>query len=150
MSYYEKVIQPGETLRHVGTLHWIIYVRATLILLVAAVVFVWYLYDGTATIGTVALVITLIWLLAMLGAWIRRLTTEIVVTDRRIIYKTGLISRRTVEMNMTKVETVDVVQSIPGRMFDYGTILIRGVGSSYEPLRQIAHPLPMRNAILAQ
>jgi uncharacterized membrane protein YdbT with pleckstrin-like domain len=150
MSYYEKVIQPGEILRHVGTLHWIIYVRAMLVLVLALAVFIWYLIDGYEPLKYVAWVLGLLWLLVLLRAWIRRTTTEIVVTDRRIIYKTGLVSRRTVEMNMTKVETVDVVQSIPGRMFDYGTILIRGVGSSYEPLRQIAHPLPLRNAILAQ
>jgi uncharacterized membrane protein YdbT with pleckstrin-like domain len=97
-----------------------------------------------------ALLLLVIWVLGMLAAFIRRWTTENVITDRRIIYKTGLISRRSVEMNMNKVETVDVVQSILARIFNYGTVLIRGVGSSYEPLRQVADPLPLRNAILAQ
>ena len=77
-------------------------------------------------------------------------TTEIVVTDRRILFKEGFLRRRTMEMNMSKVETVDVVQSIPGRIFNYGTILIRGTGSSYEPLSLIGDPLTLRNAILVQ
>jgi uncharacterized membrane protein YdbT with pleckstrin-like domain len=72
-----------------------------------------------------------------------------VVTDRRIIFKEGFVRRRTMEMNMNKVETVDVIQSIAGRIFNYGAILIRGVGSSYEPLRLIADPLTLRTAIIA-
>ena len=76
-------------------------------------------------------------------------TTEIAVTNRRVIYKTGLVSRRTVEMNMDKVESVDVTQDIFGRIFDYGTVLIRGTGASLEPLSTIASPLALRNAISA-
>ena len=53
-------------------------------------------------------------------------------------------------MNMNNVETVDVVESIVGRVFDYGTLLNRGTGSSYVPLRLIADPLALRTAIIAQ
>ena len=80
----------------------------------------------------------------------RRITTEIVVTDRRVIFKEGFVRRRTMDMNMNNVETVDVVQSIVGRVFDYGTLLNRGTGSSYVPLRLIADPLALRTAIIAQ
>jgi uncharacterized membrane protein YdbT with pleckstrin-like domain len=85
--------------------------------------------------------------LVFLGAWIRRKGTEIVVTDRRVIYKRGFIARRTVEMNISKVETVDVEQSIAGRLLGYGTVLIRGTGESLEPLRHVEAPLTIRNAI---
>ena len=60
----------------------------------------------------------------------------------------GLISRRTQEINITKVETVDVNQSFLGRMLDYGVVTIIGTGGSWGPLRQIAAPLQLRNAIV--
>jgi uncharacterized membrane protein YdbT with pleckstrin-like domain len=76
------------------------------------------------------------------------LSTEIAVTDRRIIYKRGLIQRHTIEINMDKVESVDVDQSILGRLFDYGTITVRGTGEGIEPLRNISTPIALRNAVM--
>ena len=80
-------------------------------------------------------------ILLLLGAWIRRRATEIVVTDRRVIFKRGLLGRHTVEMNVSKIETVDVEQGIGGRIWGYGTVLIRGTGSSFEPLVGVGSPL---------
>ena len=66
-----------------------------------------------------------------------------------MIYKTGFVRRHTVEMNMDKVETVDVDQSLLGRVLGFGTIRVRGTGQSIESLRRIAHPIQLRNAITA-
>jgi uncharacterized membrane protein YdbT with pleckstrin-like domain len=51
-------------------------------------------------------------------------------------------------MNITKIETVDVEQPIVGRLFGYGTVSVHGTGASMEPMRQVAHPLQLRNSIL--
>ena len=67
-----------------------------------------------------------------------------------MIYKRGFISRHTVEMNMDKVETVDVDQSFMGRLLDYGTIHVLGTGQGIESLRRVAQPLALRNAITAK
>ena len=67
-----------------------------------------------------------------------------------MIYKRGFIRRRTIEMNMEKVESVDVSQSIPGRIFNYGDVLIRGVGVGFEPLRMVDDPIQLRNAVTAK
>jgi uncharacterized membrane protein YdbT with pleckstrin-like domain len=162
MPYYTKVLLADEQLRAVGRLHWAIYLRGWLCLIVALVAGIAFFQlrgsssmDNTADgISLVVEVIggffLIVGLLMLFSAWVRRTTTEIVVTDRRILFKEGFVRRRTMEMNMNKVETVDVVQSIPGRIFNYGTILIRGTGSSYEPLRLIGDPLALRNAILVQ
>ena len=61
----------------------------------------------------------------------RRWTTELSVTNHRVIYKRGFIRRHTVEMNMDKVETVNVDQSILGRIAGYGTIHVLGTGQGY-------------------
>jgi uncharacterized membrane protein YdbT with pleckstrin-like domain len=161
MAYYTKVLLPDELVRAVGRLHWAIYLRAWICLIIAAAIGIDYLYlrssadaaEGKPIWSVVEIAgaaFLLIGILLLLSAWLRRVTTEIVVTDRRIIFKEGFMRRRTMEMNMNKVETVDVVQSILGRIFNYGTILIRGTGSSYEPLRLIGDPLALRTAIVAQ
>ena len=80
---------------------------------------------------------------------IKRVTTELAVTDHRVIYKRGVISRYTIEMARARVESVDVEQSIAGRIFNYGTILVRGTGGSLEPFPNIEDPLRFRNAITA-
>ncbi len=94
-------------------------------------------------------VIGVLGILLLLGAWIRRHATEIVVTDRRVIFKRGLLARHTVEMNVSKIETVDVEQGLGGRIWGYGTLLIRGTGAGFEPLVGVGSPLRIRNAIVA-
>jgi uncharacterized membrane protein YdbT with pleckstrin-like domain len=73
---------------------------------------------------------------------------EIAVTNRRVIYKKGLVRRQTNEMNMDKVESVQVDQSILGRLFDFGTVKILGTGEGFESLRTIAGPIKLRNSII--
>jgi uncharacterized membrane protein YdbT with pleckstrin-like domain len=87
-------------------------------------------------------------LVFLIWAWIRYKTTEFAVTDRRIIAKTGLISRSTVELFLDKVEALHVDQSVPGRMLDFGTITIRGTGTTLEPIRNISAPLELRKQFM--
>src|SRR5579875_1606864 len=138
MAYYHKVLTADEEVKAIGHLHWMIFIHAILFLVLAVVVFV--LGQALVTeaqtrllVNIFALVIFVLAILAWLGGVLRRLGTEIVVTDKRVIYKRGFISRRTVEMNISKIETVDVIQSIWGRIFGFGTLLIRGTGSGFEP-----------------
>jgi uncharacterized membrane protein YdbT with pleckstrin-like domain len=98
-------------------------------------------------IGAIVLVVASI--VAFTPAWLRRWTTEIAVTDRRVIFKRGLIRRHTIEMNMQKVESVDVDQSLIGRICNYGNVTIRGTGSSFETLRTIDSPLRLRTTVTA-
>jgi uncharacterized membrane protein YdbT with pleckstrin-like domain len=83
----------------------------------------------------------------LVGAAIRYWTTEIGVTDRRIIVKRGLIARRADEMRRDRVETIVVGQSIPGRILNYGTVTVRGTGGGLSPVRAVAAPLDLRTAI---
>jgi uncharacterized membrane protein YdbT with pleckstrin-like domain len=85
-----------------------------------------------------------------LRAFIDRATTEFAVTSRRVIYKDGLLRRRTVEMNLAAVESVDVVQSILGRILGFGEVRIHGTGGSWEPYPTISDPLTFRSHITAR
>jgi uncharacterized membrane protein YdbT with pleckstrin-like domain len=151
MAYYTKVLQADEQVKFVGELHWIMYGNAIVLALLTAIAAVAGLSqhddrrEGILLVAAVLLGLTTI---SFLRSWFHRVTTEIVVTDKRIIHKTGWIARRTEEMNITKVETVDVTQNVTGRIFGFGTVLIRGIGGSWEPLRRVASPLQLRNAII--
>ncbi len=74
-------------------------------------------------------------------------TSELVITDRRVLIKVGFIQRHTFEMFISKIESVAVFQSMLGRLFNYGTVEIRGTGGSSESFATIAEPLPFRDAI---
>jgi uncharacterized membrane protein YdbT with pleckstrin-like domain len=152
MSYIQKVLQPGETLIYRTKLHWLIYSRAIIFagLAVAAVAAGRAAGPDFQNVGLIAggffLVVALI---AAIHAAIIRSTTELAVTDHRVIFKRGIISRYTIEMARSKVESVDVEQSIGGRIFNYGTILVRGTGGSLEPFPNIEDPLRLRSTITA-
>ena len=94
------------------------------------------------------MLIIVVGLYFLIAAWIRYRTTEFAVTDRRIIAKTGLVSRRTVEMFLDKVESLNVEQSVPGRIFDYGTVTIRGTGATSETFGDISAPLALRKSFM--
>jgi uncharacterized membrane protein YdbT with pleckstrin-like domain len=80
-------------------------------------------------------------------AWFHRWTTETDVTNMRVVHKTGFIKRRTFEMALDKIESVDVNQSILGRLLNYGDVTVNGVGEGRETIRTIASPLAFRSSI---
>ena len=78
--------------------------------------------------------------------WIQRALSEFVITNRRIIIKTGFIARSTFEMNLSKIESVNVDQSGIGRIFNYGSITIIGTGGTKETFHNLSKPLEFRKA----
>ena len=154
MRYVRRVLQPGETIVYSTKLHWIIYWRAILLLIVCIMLAgaAWYMADNknlSLALAIAAVIFALLGLSSALRTFIRRWTTELAVTDRRVIYKEGLIARRTLEMNRSRVESVDVYQTILGRIVGYGTITLRGTGGSLEPMHTIDDPLAFRSHIIA-
>jgi len=153
MAYYTKVLQPGESVLAIGHLHWSIHRHALLLLIVALLILVASFWvpqpHGATVVRILAVGFAIIGLLTLLANFIRRRSTEIVVTDRRVIYKRGVLSRHSVEMNVSKIESVDVEQSLTARLLDYGTIVIHGTGADIEPLQRIERPLAIRSAIVA-
>jgi uncharacterized membrane protein YdbT with pleckstrin-like domain len=151
MKYIQKILQPGEKVIFSSTLSWAIYLPSIILWLVALTLLVTGIALERSAIGQSAGgIVALFAAYSGLKAWFRRWTTEIDVTDRRVVYKRGFIRRHTVEMNMDKIESVDVDQSLIGRLFDYGDVIIRGTGAGIEPLRGIDSPLAFRNAVTAR
>jgi uncharacterized membrane protein YdbT with pleckstrin-like domain len=152
MSYAQSVLQPGEKIVLMARLHWIEYWPAILSLVAGIVIVMW---ERTASLGDVLIVATAIVFAALavmffVNAWFIRWITEFAVTDRRVISKRGFINRSTNEMNMDKIESVQVDQSILGRLLDYGTVTVRGTGEGLDPIKRVAAPIAFRNAITAK
>jgi uncharacterized membrane protein YdbT with pleckstrin-like domain len=120
----------GRKSAGVRHLHWSIYRHALLLLLAALAVVVGSFWapqpNGPTGVRIVAAAMAVVGLLMFVAISIRRRTTEIVVTERRLIFKRGILSRHTVEMNVSKIETVDVEQSLTDRLLGYGTLMIHG------------------------
>jgi uncharacterized membrane protein YdbT with pleckstrin-like domain len=148
VSYVDHNLLPGETVTYRGRLHWIVYHRALVLVALGLLL----LYPWTPNLpklwifGGVAVAVGV---LAAIPAWLARWSTELVVTNKRIVAKRGLIRRDTVEMLHKKVESIAVHQSILGRLLGYGTLAIHGTGGGVEWVPQVARPLAFRNAALA-
>ena len=141
MSYINATLQAGERVTASGKLHWIIYLGPLLLAVIGV---------GMMVVPIIGLPVLLIALISLFRAWFQSWTTELAVTDRRVIYKTGFIRRHSVEMNMGKIESVVVNQSILGRLLDFGTIHVMGTGQGMERLRLISAPLAVRDSITAR
>src|SRR5580704_4548122 len=127
MSYIREILRPDEKLLATGNIHWIIYWPAIALMALAVIALI--------VLGLASIVGRIIFVLLALAAiffaikeWLQQWITEIAVTDRRVIVKTGLIRRHTAEMNMDKVESVTVYQSVLGRLLGYGSVHVRGTG----------------------
>jgi uncharacterized membrane protein YdbT with pleckstrin-like domain len=148
MSYVQSVLQPGEQVRHISSIHWIVYWPGVAVAVLAVVA---YSFSETRYLTGMwrytAYALALVAVVLLIQQWFQWWVTEIAVTDRRVIYKKGLVRRQTNEMNMDKVESVKINQSILGRMLNYGDVTILGTGEGFETLRTIASPIQLRNSI---
>ncbi|MGB6484451.1 MAG: PH domain-containing protein [Candidatus Acidiferrales bacterium] len=161
MSYVESNLVPGETVIYQTRLHWIVMlghiVVGCLVLGLPGVLLLYYalsqhgieirtlhIMEG----GGVALLVAGV--VAILMGMVRRNATEMAVTNRRVVIKTGLASRTTIEMLLNKVESIEVSETAFGRMLGYGTIVVIGTGGTPEPFHKVAHPLQFRNQVQQQ
>jgi uncharacterized membrane protein YdbT with pleckstrin-like domain len=104
-------------------------------------------YEGAMVWGALAL-LGAVALIA--GGIIRRFATEVAVPNRRVLIKTGLLSRRSVEVLLPKVESIGVDESFLGRIFGYGSVIVRGTGGTFETFDKIARPNELRRQVQEQ
>lgn len=149
--YIDEILQPGERVLYSTNAHWIFYFPAILawivtlaLLILSRQAIVDWLVLFCLAAAAVAALAALYW---TVKGWFHRFTTETDVTNLRVVHKTGFIKRRTFEMALDKVESVDVDQTILGRILNYGDVTIRGVGEGFETIKTIASPLAFRSSI---
>jgi len=144
-TYVDRHLLPGEAVRYRTRLHWNVYLVPTLIdLLVLAPLTVLALLSETkvwAVLPLAAMVLTLT------PAFLHRRTSEFAVTNKRVIMKVGLLSARSIEILLPKVEAIAVTQTVAGRLFGYGEIVVTGSGGTKETFDGIQSPLDFRQAV---
>jgi uncharacterized membrane protein YdbT with pleckstrin-like domain len=136
MRYVTENLMAGERVMYQTRLHWSIYTLAVLVILLALPMF-----SISTEFATSILVLAG---LLGLNATISRATSEFAITNRRVIMKVGLVRRRSLDLNLSKVETVNVDQGIVGRLLDFGTITVIGTGGTRERFKNIADPMAFR------
>ena len=119
MSYVESALVSGETVRYTGYFHW------------------------TDRLGAWLLLPLVIGLFLLLRIW----TTEMAVTDRRLIYKRGWIFRTTEELSLRRIEEVNLRQGILGRILGYGTVQVQGMGGSDIRLPSMGDPMRFKREL---
>jgi uncharacterized membrane protein YdbT with pleckstrin-like domain len=149
MSYVAEALQSGETVRHEARISWALYVGAIVGFAVGLGLLVAWLATRDETVLRIGAVLALFGGAGIVHVFVTRRTTEVAVTDRRLIYKTGLLNRKAIEMNLDKVESVDIRQSLLGRLFGYGDVVVRGTGMGMEPICGVDEPLELRDSIAA-
>jgi uncharacterized membrane protein YdbT with pleckstrin-like domain len=160
MGYIEKHLIPGEHVVFKTRLHTIT-ILFHMIMGVALVLLAGFCFYQAAAYrndpngqskpwalgGAVMLVIGF---LVMIIALLKRNATEMAVTNRRVLIKTGMASRRTIELLLANVESIVITEPFLGRMLGYGTVIVRGTGGTPEPFDRIAKPTEFRRCVQEQ
>src|SRR4030095_4169946 len=150
--YVETIIGPGEHIVHVGRMSlWTIFssLLGGTFLIVLAIALLVMPVGSPDVMHWLSGIIAAVGVLVIVVALVRRSSTELAVTNRRVIAKFGLVARSTVEMNLAKIERVRVEQAVMGRLLGYGSIIVTGTGSTMDPIPFIADPIAFRQAIQA-
>jgi uncharacterized membrane protein YdbT with pleckstrin-like domain len=128
MAYLDESLAPGESIVARFDLHWTAKWRLIVYLLLA--------------IPTLGLA-----LIAAIYEWLRLRSIEMGVTNRRVVRKTGIVSRETAELRLASIETIDLRQSAWGRMLGFGDVVLTGRGESAMIFSRLASPLEAKRAI---
>jgi uncharacterized membrane protein YdbT with pleckstrin-like domain len=160
MSYVESNLVPGEAVIYQTRLHWIVMLGHILLGCLLGLLGVILLYYALSQTGIesgklhimegVGVALLICGVAAILLGMVRRNATEMALTNRRVVIKTGLASRKTIEMLLNKVESIEVSETAFGRMLGYGTIVVIGTGGTPEPFHKVAHPLEFRSQVQQQ
>jgi uncharacterized membrane protein YdbT with pleckstrin-like domain len=141
MSYVQANLMPNEQVIATGQVHWWAYVPGALVTIIGLLLVI--------ASGAVGWTLVVLGLVGLLMAWMHAVSTELAITNKRVIAKFGFIRRSTVELLHKNVESFHVDQGIFGRIFNFGTVVINGTGGVRTPIPSIAAPLEFRRQALS-
>ena len=158
MGYVDKNLISGEQVAYRSGLHWVVLLRSIVVAAALGLLGVVMLVEASQVKGTqyqqivyaAGVAAILLGAIDLLAGMIRRSGAEFAVTNKRVIFKTGVMRRSSEEIFLNKVESVTVNEGMLGRALDYGTINVRGTGGTLEPFHKIAHAQEFRRHIQEQ
>ena len=148
MSYVEKNLIKDEEVQFFAYVHFAIFSSSIISFIIVLIIAISGLSSQSSLREPVTifnLILFFIPIFIFLNALIIKLTTEFAVTNKRIIAKIGFFQRHTLEILLLKVESLEVNQSILGRIFNYGSITINGSGGTKQKFAGIRNPISIRN-----
>jgi len=150
MSYIDKNLISGEKIVYRTGLHWSVLLGPVILAVIIASGGVVCLLQRDTNFLYAGAVLLVVAFVIVVAAMVKRSAVEMAVTNRRVIIKTGLASRRSLEIMLAKVESIGVVEPTMGRILGYGTLTIHGTGGTPEPFSRIAHPSEFRREVQQQ
>lgn len=153
MSYIDETLVQDEIVLYRTKPHWIIFTPSIGWFILALLFFAigpsydigrMAFYNNYSLADIAGFLLLLIAVISAGVAFITYQTSEYGITNRRILMKVGFISRLSLEILLQKVESIQVYQTVPGRLFNYGSIIISGTGGSKDPFPNIPDPLTFR------
>jgi uncharacterized membrane protein YdbT with pleckstrin-like domain len=139
MGYVEDNVLPNERVTYRAHLSRMLFVLPACIAIIGVALCYWSWMAGAAALFVAAVI--------GIQRYIHYTSSEFAVTDRRVIIKVGVLRRRTLEMQLAKIEAVAVDQGVMGRIFGYGDIAVTGTGGTNERFAGIGDPLAFRRAV---
>jgi len=144
MTYIKRTLLPEENVLYHTRPHYIVFFDIFIWLILAHISF---RYFGSFIIGFLLLGVGLV---ALVKSLVLYFCSEYVITNKRILVKIGFIRRQSLEIFLNRVEGVYIDQSILGRIFNYGTVIVAGIGGTKNPFSYIPKPLKFRGNIQKQ
>jgi uncharacterized membrane protein YdbT with pleckstrin-like domain len=145
MSYIDGNLLEGERVVYRTRLHWLLFLGPVLFIVIVLVPIAWFLSSGPwSSYAWIPLALSA---LILLATFIKRQSSDFAVTNKRVMMKVGIFNTRSIELLLGKIEAIAVEQSLLGRMFGYGDIVITGSGGTKEAFSQIQAPLEFRRAV---
>ena len=148
MSYIKKNLMSGENITYRAKLHWIVFIRPIIFFVVSILLFIIANRSTDELIIGLSmsfgiLIIVIVPFIAIFTL-ITYYTSEFGITNKRIIMKIGFIRRKSLEILLSKVESIQVNQGIIGRILGYGSLVVSGTGGTKDPFNKISKPLEFR------
>lgn len=169
-QYLSRMLLADERIIHATELHWVLYTRGALFITTGALLgyfgpYVantalahWFGWQPMAEIAfgdfkivpmkLLSLLVIALGAIELLAAFIKQISTELVITNRRVIAKYGFISCTSFELLISKVEGANIDQTVLGRLLGFGTILVKGTGGGISPIDHISAPFRFHSALM--
>lgn len=142
-NYIENQLLAGEEVQYKAQTHWSVYLRG-LFLITSGLILM------PSGVKGLPMLLILLGIIALCWAFIQQNTTELAITNKRVVAKFGVLRRHTFEQQLSKIEGINLDQGMLGRILGYASIVVRGTGGGQTPIPYIGQPDAFKRELVAR